>query len=395
MDLQDLLRLPASSITAIDVASFLALRLPESRLHDYKANIDAALKTIAAFANTNGGLVMVGITDKALEVVGVKNPGQAITSLHNMCWTVLDPAFSPEIIPIELDGKTILLVRVDHADVRRPVFHKGTVYYRMGDSSTPADRNFVQALFAEGPARTSGGTFQPTGASNLASHDDRRLTLRAIISSDLPRRTLAPIFTGTPLRTAVQAALRIALVTEWLRRFDKEGSWTIAGHNSSQAATWQWLPASELFEATVVLELTGLPVPSLATAWLDVGVRMEADAQLSLDDLYWLFHSLVATATRTLGPAIFGTLMPGPWIANGPRCILDTAQTPLQDLVSLGEQGVVANLRPHPMRADLWPTQLWPTSDEAIRTQVQEWLTRLALDCGLLGAEASIAGLPV
>ena len=393
MDLYELLTRPAAEISAIRVRSFLALKLAESRLHDYKATVDAAMRTLAAFANTAGGVVLIGIEDKTLQVLGVAK--DSATSLHNKCWAQLDPPFSPEVIPVEMDGRMVLVVRVEHHEVRRPVFLGGAVHYRIGDTTKPADRAYVQALFAETASGGSGGHMIQMGGLNLESHDDRRLTIRMIANAELPRRPVGPIWIGTPLRSAVQAVLRTCVLTDWLIGNGDGGSWVVTGHNTSQGARWEWTCNGATFAANVVAELTGHPTPLAATCWIDMTVFVGPDQRLAPNDLFHLLHSVVATMTRTVGPAVFEDLIRGPWIAYGPVLILDTAQTALIELVSLGEQGIVAGTRPRPMRAQMASSIRWPTTDENIHAQIKEWLTRMALDAGLLGAETSIDGLPL
>ncbi|WP_147317768.1 AlbA family DNA-binding domain-containing protein [Streptomyces spongiicola] len=52
---------PVDAVDGEMVRSFLALELEESFTLDYKRNIDATADTVAAMANTYGGVVLIGV----------------------------------------------------------------------------------------------------------------------------------------------------------------------------------------------------------------------------------------------------------------------------------------------------------------------------------------------
>lgn len=393
ISLERLLTAPQDLIQSEEIAEFLRALVPESRLHDYKQTVSAALKTIAAFANTSGGVVVIGIEDKTNRVVGI--PATAATDLSNTCWAQLDPPFSPEIIPFRIDSKKILLVRVHLEDVRRPVFVNGTVHFRIGDTTQPADRSYVEALFNEVSRANRAIGSANVSAFNLASKEGC-LTVRNIVGTDLPHRLRHSMWIGTPLRLAVVDALNSSPASEWLRRADPKRQWAIAGHNTSLAATWRWRGEDERTPATgeARLELTGMPQPWQAVLWLDLTIR-PGDTTLPLNDFYWLLHSAISTCTRVLGPTAFNALLREPWIGVGPTCLVDSDQMPLQDVVDFMETGFVSDYAAHGTRAQLAPSTRWPTTDDDIHSQVLDWLTRVALDCNLMGAEASIDRLPL
>jgi ATP-dependent DNA helicase RecG len=89
-------------------------------------------ETISAFANTEGGTVVLGVAEKGErhEIVGVRSPAKLIKAFwdgHNN-----PQKFSPAICtegdvqPVPIDGRELLLIRVRRAArAQRPVFVNG------------------------------------------------------------------------------------------------------------------------------------------------------------------------------------------------------------------------------------------------------------------------------
>ena len=96
-------------------------------------------EAVAALANTDGGIVLVGVKDKDAtgedRIVGVpKGEHDSLaSSLHHVI-----PQAMPEIIPVAMPGgeKLVLVLRIDADAVLHPVMVGGKVLYRIlpGDS---------------------------------------------------------------------------------------------------------------------------------------------------------------------------------------------------------------------------------------------------------------------
>lgn len=143
------------------VREFLELAIEESFTLDYKRNGDGALETIAAMANTYGGLVLVGVDadpqakDRPGPVVGVMAAEKE--RLVNKIATSLDPAWwCPEVVTVPIDGqdKVLLVVRIGVTDTPRPVLHSGCARVRIDGRNVIADRRMLRSLFedSESPA---------------------------------------------------------------------------------------------------------------------------------------------------------------------------------------------------------------------------------------------------
>lgn len=160
------------------VEQFLSLREEEREWLEYKREVsDEAVKAIAAMANTNGGLILIGVeesregrgsTGRPGRVVGV--PPEARMRLEHQCRDLLDPPFIPEIRMVEVPAgalgeghepepgspRYLLVVRVDpeRAPIRPVIFRTGQagkVLIRRGASSVEADPRTLRNLFAAPP----------------------------------------------------------------------------------------------------------------------------------------------------------------------------------------------------------------------------------------------------
>lgn len=90
----------------------------ESKSIEYKVTLpdksEKYMKTIVAFANTQGGKLIVGVDDKTHEIVGVENEilFQLMDGIANAVSDSGMPQIIPDIEPQTIDGKTVMLEAV-------------------------------------------------------------------------------------------------------------------------------------------------------------------------------------------------------------------------------------------------------------------------------------------
>ena len=88
----------------------------ESKNIEYKVSLpdksEKYMKTIVAFANTQGGKLIVGVDDKTHQIVGVENDVlfQLMDGIANAVSDSCVPQIIPDIEPQTVDGKTVIVV---------------------------------------------------------------------------------------------------------------------------------------------------------------------------------------------------------------------------------------------------------------------------------------------
>ena len=114
------------------------------------------MKTIVAFANTQGGKLIVGVDDKTHEIVGVENEilFQLMDGIANAISDSCMPQIIPDIEPQTIDGKTVIIVSVE-AGKNRPYYLKSKgkengTYIRVAGTSRQAFPEKIRELEMEG-----------------------------------------------------------------------------------------------------------------------------------------------------------------------------------------------------------------------------------------------------
>ena len=137
------------------------LRRPEGKTLELKRDLSSPqsfLRTAAAFANTAGGTILIGVTDRTRDVRGVNNPLDLEERAANLISDSIQPRLLPEIEVIRYRDRQLLAVQV-HPSASRPHFIKrvgrrsGT-YVRVGSTNRQADAQLIDEMrrFAIGEA---------------------------------------------------------------------------------------------------------------------------------------------------------------------------------------------------------------------------------------------------
>ncbi len=188
-------------------------------------------ETYSAFANTIGGLILLGVEewpDKSFHVVGVPDAAAYIATLwaqlndpQKVSVNILAPG---DVFTKTIDGKTVLLIQVPRADRRqRPVFLNGNPftgsYRRDGEGDyhctadevrgmlrdrddTPADLSPLAALDVEALCRRSLRAFRLLMAVRVPEHpwnrlpDERFLLLSGAAARSGQNAALKPTLAG-------------------------------------------------------------------------------------------------------------------------------------------------------------------------------------------------------
>lgn len=118
----------------------------ESKNIEYKVSVpdksEKYMKTIVAFANTQGGRLLIGIDDKTHEIVGVDsvNLFQIMDSIANAVSDSCEPQIIPDIEPQTVDGKNIIVVMVEAGKSRRRMRMLWSRYLKTKDMTSRGSR---------------------------------------------------------------------------------------------------------------------------------------------------------------------------------------------------------------------------------------------------------------
>jgi ATP-dependent DNA helicase RecG len=84
----------------------------ESRHVEFKQGVsaDRIARAVAAFSNTEGGVLLVGVGPDGA-VVGTSSDGEALTRLHQIVAAVHDSG-RYELIPLDVGGRTVVALSV-------------------------------------------------------------------------------------------------------------------------------------------------------------------------------------------------------------------------------------------------------------------------------------------
>ncbi len=132
----------------------------ESKNVEYKVAVpdksEKYMKTVVAFANTQGGRLVIGVDDKTHRAVGVDSNSlfPIMDALANAISDSCEPQIIPDIEPQTVDGKTVIVITVE-AGKNRPYYikskgkEKGT-YIRVAGTSRTAYPEKIRELEMEG-----------------------------------------------------------------------------------------------------------------------------------------------------------------------------------------------------------------------------------------------------
>lgn len=119
---------------------------------DFKKTISSAekiAKTLVAFANNQGGRLLIGITDEGV-IRGVKSEDEEKYMINKAAHQFCRPAIEPTFQEIYIDDKVVLLVNIAPSDTK-PHYaldenKKWWVYYRIADKCVLASKIMVEVL---------------------------------------------------------------------------------------------------------------------------------------------------------------------------------------------------------------------------------------------------------
>jgi hypothetical protein len=416
-----------ADVTLERVRELVGQDLPESLTLEYKEKYSPSLvKSVAAMANSYGGLILVGVTDQPGpgRLAGV--PGQALVQIVNACHEQLEPPWEPEIVPVPLmaesEGRCILVIRIDAARAPRPLLISGAAPVRLQGRNATADRSRLAQLFSEIPSPLRGGGRRlnppdlPAGADGAPSADFVIRTGLLIPAGDAATwRPLSERAVGTLADALNNSPLQQALMS-WCTQMGIDGfdPFHRSGFNRARHARLVWQGAvgkDPLFpvQAIAVAELPASYGAATSTLQFTLDVIIRASVYLAMISppqtalstisyrlpvgrLYTTLEALLAALTdRAVATALAGMAGIDPVIMPLPANLdLVTAQN-VSDL--LQPDGLAQIPGAGPSRgASLLTNPTLDLADPGERQiQLDDWLQQIGLDAGLIGMESLLA----
>jgi len=105
------------------------------------ADIGDILRTICAFANHKGGVIIVGVSDEG-QVAGVEVDNTTLNRLENTIREAIEPKVYPTIRVKAINNKTVVIIQVPEG-VNKPYFYRGVCYTRIETVTRSVGRNGV------------------------------------------------------------------------------------------------------------------------------------------------------------------------------------------------------------------------------------------------------------
>ena len=225
----DLFTCPADAVDEVLVRGFVTVGISshvqaEGLLVEFKKQNDGGnvIYAVAAMANTDGGLVFVGVDEKAQDpIVGITT-AQADAIVQQL--RALLPDAMPEVISValsDLDGRLVMILRVDPDRVDHPVVVNGRVLIRMPGHTIGARRSEILALAQRSVSHMATGYAGfPVDVARLPMWEEEErppAEVRVHARFVLPRRAYGRQYLGTPALHAALAALESGPIPRHLR----------------------------------------------------------------------------------------------------------------------------------------------------------------------------------
>ncbi len=118
---------------------------------EFKRQLSSAqriARTLAAFANTSGGTLLIGVTDDG-RIIGVPSEFREIGKLEEATDRLIEPALTVSYETVAPDGRKVLMVVVAESN-EKPHYvvdeaGKRTIYVRAKDKSMPTNKFIIGA----------------------------------------------------------------------------------------------------------------------------------------------------------------------------------------------------------------------------------------------------------
>lgn len=108
------------------------------------AELETAVRTVTAFANTDGGVLIFGLRDSG-EIVGVDMGKTTKERIVNQITGITDPIVYPSVQFVTFKGRQLVIIQVESGE-NRPYLVKGRAYKRVGATDVQLSRDEYERL---------------------------------------------------------------------------------------------------------------------------------------------------------------------------------------------------------------------------------------------------------
>ncbi len=125
-------------------------------------------KSIVCFANTDGGQLIIGVSDSG-DIIGVENSDESARKIDDIAFNRCEPPISILSETVDMDDKTILVINIPKGEQRPYRTRSGRYYIRSGNRCRQASWQEVRRLY-----QTSGSIYYdeiPISAASLNNLD--------------------------------------------------------------------------------------------------------------------------------------------------------------------------------------------------------------------------------
>jgi predicted HTH transcriptional regulator len=164
--------------------------------------------SIAAFANTDGGTLLIGVDDKGASV-GIKRPEKAQRKLKRAL-RLISPELSVETETVEIQGKAVLVIRIPKGE-NPPYRVRGISFERSGDKEIPIRGEHLYSLLTAGVGDRKDVSERLKALCNLVE----RLNEQLIHESCLTKKIMFLILGGA-IATIIRLLVDILIEKLWI-----------------------------------------------------------------------------------------------------------------------------------------------------------------------------------
>lgn len=130
--------------TSLDIKALITNG--ESQTVEFKSSFEReTIETLVAFANTQGGHVLVGVSDNG-DVIGVSLGKETLNQWLGQVKSGTAPTLIPEIEEYEVAGKSIVVITVDEYPIK-PVNTRGRYYKRVASANHQLGLGEINELY--------------------------------------------------------------------------------------------------------------------------------------------------------------------------------------------------------------------------------------------------------